>query len=173
MRHLFLVIALFCAGLLPARAADSPAQMVSGKRSIEELLKIPEELKAGRYRLNCGVLIGTSGWVLFARCYPRTGYAPTDLLKAVMYAAKTSLFVPATHDGKRVEVYTTLTVTVDTTVSEPLILAVPNNGADVGKYGPLYTAPPTIRRQPPQSSAAPPGLATARRGSRVAGAANR
>ena len=81
--------------------------MVTGKRSIEELLNIPEELKPGRYTLNCGVLIGTSGWVLFARCYPRVGSAPTDLQKAVMYAAKTSLFEPATRNGKRVEVFTT------------------------------------------------------------------
>ena len=141
MRHLFLVIALFGAGLLPAHAVDSPAQMVTGKRSIEELLNIPEELKPGRYTLNCGVLIGTSGWVLFARCYPRVGSAPTDLQKAVMYAAKTSLFEPATRNGKRVEVFTTLTVKIDTTMSEPLILAVPNDGSDAGKYGPLYTAP--------------------------------
>lgn len=163
MRHLFLVIALFGAGLLPARGADSPARMISGKRSIEELLNIPEELKPGRYTLNCGVLIGTSGWVLFARCYPRSGFAPTDLQKAVMYAAKTSLFEPATRDGKRVEVYTTLTVKVDTTMSEPLILAVPNDGSDVGKYGPLYIAPqryggsrinPPMRRQqwPPRAA---------------------
>ena len=42
MRHLLLVIALLGAGLAPARAADSPAQMVTGKRSIEQLLDIPE-----------------------------------------------------------------------------------------------------------------------------------
>jgi hypothetical protein len=79
------------------------------RSSIEELLSIPEELKPGRYTLNCGVLIGTGGWVLFARCYPRVGSAPSDLQKAVMYAAKTSLFEPATRNGKRVEVFTTLT----------------------------------------------------------------
>ncbi len=141
MRHLFLAIALCGTGLLPAHAVDSPAQMVTGKRSIEELLNIPEELKPGRYTLNCGVLIGTSGWVLFARCYPRVGSAPSDLQKAVMYAAKTSLFEPATRNGKRVEVFTTLTVKVDTTMSEPLILAVANDESDARKYGPLYTAP--------------------------------
>jgi hypothetical protein len=141
VRHLFLAIALFGTGLLPAHAIDSPAQMVTGKRSIEELLNIPEELKPGRYTLNCGVLIGTSGWVLFARCYPRVGSAPTDLQKAVMYAAKTALFEPATRNGKRVEVFTTLTVKIDTTMSEPLILAVANDGSDAGTYGPLYTAP--------------------------------
>jgi hypothetical protein len=124
VRHLFLAIALLGTGLLPAHAVDSPAQVVTGKRSIEELLSIPEELKPGRYTLNCGVLIGTSGWVLFARCYPRVGSAPSDLQKAVMYAAKTSLFEPATRNGKRVEVFTTLTVKVDTTVSEPLRAAV-------------------------------------------------
>lgn len=58
-----------------------------------------------------------------------------------MYATKTSLFVPATHNGKRVEVFTTLTVKIDTSLGDPLILAVPNDGADAAKYGPLYTAP--------------------------------
>jgi hypothetical protein len=141
VRHLLLVLALFGAGLLPARAADSPAQMVTGKRSIEQLLRIPKGVKPGRYTLHCGVLIGTSGWVLFARCYPRTGSAPTKLLSAAIHAAQASLFVPATHDGKKVEVFTTLTVKIDTTLSDPLILAVPNDGEDAGKYGPLYTAP--------------------------------
>ncbi len=99
--------------------------MVTGKRSIEELLNIPEELKPGRYTLNCGVLIGTSGWVLFARCYPRVGSAPKDLQKAVMYAAKTSLFEPATRNGKRSRFTTADGSSND---DEPLILAVPNDG---------------------------------------------
>lgn len=141
MRRLLLVIALFGACLPLTRADDRPAQMVAGKRSIEELLRIPESVKPGRYSLHCGVLIGTSGWVLFARCYSPTGSAPYELQKAVMYAAKTSLFVPATRNGKRVEVFTTLTVEVDTTLEDPLILAVPNDGADAARYGRLYTAP--------------------------------
>ena len=141
MRLAVLIIALLGAVLQPARALDAPAQMVAGKRSIEELLSIPKSLKPGRYALHCGVLIGTSGWVLFARCYSPRGSAPYDLQKAVMYAAKTSLFVPATRNGKRVEVFTTLTVTVDTSLGDPLILAVPNDGADAARYGPLYTAP--------------------------------
>jgi hypothetical protein len=140
VRHLLLVIALF-AGLVPACAADSPAQMVDGKRSIEQLLRIPKGLAPGRYTLHCGVLIGTSGWVLFARCYPRTGFAPNKLLEAAIHAAKTSLFVPATHQGKKVEVFTTLTLKIDTTLNDPLILATPNDGEDAAKYGPLYTAP--------------------------------
>ena len=80
-----------------------------------------------------------------------------------MYAAQTSLFTPATRDGKRVEVFTTLTVKIDTTLSEPLILAVANDGSDAGKYGPLYTAPqryggsrikPPMRREqwPPRAA---------------------
>lgn len=141
MRRLLLAIALFgvCSPL--ARADDRPAQMVSGKRSIEELLRLPKDLRPGRYSLHCGLLIGTSGWVLFARCYSPKGYAPYELQRAAMYAAKTSLFVPATRSGKRVEVFTTITVEIDTTVSDPLILAVPNDGADAARYGRLYSAP--------------------------------
>jgi hypothetical protein len=37
VRHLFLAIALFGTGLLPAHAIDLPAQIVTGKRSIEAL----------------------------------------------------------------------------------------------------------------------------------------
>jgi hypothetical protein len=141
VRHLLVVLALFGAGLVPAHA-DSPAQMFSGKRSIEQLLRIPRGLKPGRYTLHCGVLIGTSGWVLFARCYPpTTDYAPRALYKAATYAARSTLFVPATRSGKKVEVYATLTVKVDTTRSDPLIQSAPNDGADAEKYGALYTAP--------------------------------
>ena len=141
MRRLLLVIALFGAWLPLAHADDRPAQMVSGKRSIEELLRIPKSLPPGRYSLHCGLLIGTSGWVLFARCYSPNGWAPYELQKAVMYAAKTSLFVPATRKGKRVEVFTTVTVLIDTTLGDALILAVPNDGADAARYGRLYSAP--------------------------------
>jgi hypothetical protein len=63
------------------------------------------------------------------------------LLRATTYAAKTSLFVPATRNDNKVEVFTTLTVKVDTTRSGPLIQAAPNDGADAGRYGALYTAP--------------------------------
>lgn len=122
MRYLLLVIALFGAGSLPARAADSPAQMVVGERSIEELLRIPDNLKPGRYRVHCGLKIGTRGWVLFVRCYSMTDSAPDELQQAVMYAARTSLFAPATRDGKAIDVFAMLAVTVDTTLGDPLIL---------------------------------------------------
>ena len=59
--------------------------MVTGKRSIEALLKVPKNLRPGRYSLHCGLLIGTSGWVLFARCYPpTTAYSPVELQRAVL-----------------------------------------------------------------------------------------
>lgn len=77
MRFLLLVIVLFGAGSLPVRAADSPAQMVVGERSIEELLRLPDGLKPGRYAVHCGLKIGTSGWVLFVRCYSMQDPAPT------------------------------------------------------------------------------------------------
>ena len=142
MRRLLLVIALFSAGLVPACAADSPAQMVTGKRSLEQMLHIPKGLKPSRYTLHCGVLIGTSGWVLFARCYPpTTNYVPRELLSAATYGTRASLFVPATRNGKKVEVFTTFTVKIDTTRSDPLIQTAPNDGADAEKYGLLYTAP--------------------------------
>lgn len=141
MRYLLLVIALCGAGSLPARAADSPAQMVVGERSIEALLRIPDSLKPGRYRVHCGLKIGTSGWVLFVRCYSMTDSAPDELQQAVMYATRSSLFTPATRDGKPIDVFAMLAVTVDTSLGDPLILAVLNNGADAAKYGLLYTGP--------------------------------
>ena len=67
--------------------------------------------------------------------------APDDLRQAVVYATRISLFLPATRDGEPVDVWATLMVIVDTRLAEPLILAVPNNGADTARYGLLYTAP--------------------------------
>jgi hypothetical protein len=39
------------------------------------------------------------------------------------------------------DVYLVLAVLVDTTLGEPLVLAVPNNGVERKRYGLLYTAP--------------------------------
>lgn len=58
-----------------------------------------------------------------------------------MYATRASLFVPATRNGEPLDVFAMLAVTVDTTLGDPLILAVLNNGADAARYGLLYTGP--------------------------------
>jgi hypothetical protein len=70
-----------------------------------------------------------------------TDSAPDELQQAVMLATRTSLFAPATRDGKPIDVFAMLAVTVDTSLGDPLILAVLNNGADAAKYGLLYTGP--------------------------------
>lgn len=86
MRHLLLILLLAGAALQSAGAADSPAQMRVGKRSIEELLRIPGDLKPGRYVVQCEAYIGTSGWALAVRCYAMSEGAPRSLQKAVAYS---------------------------------------------------------------------------------------
>lgn len=86
MRALLLVIALFGAGSLPARAADSPAQMVVGERSIEDLLRLPGKLEPGRYEVQCETFIDRTGSARYARCYSMSQRpAPEDLRQAVAY----------------------------------------------------------------------------------------
>jgi hypothetical protein len=143
VRHLLLSIALFSAGSLPARAADSPAQMVVGERSIEALLRIPGKLEPGRYEVQCEAFIDRGGFARYTRCYSMSAgpAPPPDLRQAVAYATRISRFAPAMRNGEPVDVWATLMVIVDTRSEEPLILAVPNNGADTARYGLLYTAP--------------------------------
>lgn len=49
--------------------------------------------------------------------------------------------MPATRDGVTVDVYMLVMVRIDTTQREALILAVPNNGVEAERCGPLYSAP--------------------------------
>jgi hypothetical protein len=122
--------------------ADSPAQLVVGEDSIEELLRLPRKLKPGRYEVHCETYIDRTGDARYARCYSMSAWpAPDNLRQAVVYATRISRFLPAMRDGEPVDVWATLMVIVDTRLAEPLILAVPNNGADATRYGLLYTAP--------------------------------
>ena len=116
--------------------------MVFGERSIESLLRIPRNLEPARYEVQCETYIDRTGDTRYVRCYSMRGrQAPDNLQKAVAYAARISRFVPATRNGEPVDVWATLMVIVDTRSAEPMILAVPNNGADAARYGLLYTAP--------------------------------
>jgi hypothetical protein len=116
---------------------------VVGEGSIEEALRLPRKLEPGRYEVHCKVVINTSGAASYTRCYSTSDWAaPENLRKAVLYAANISRFIPAVRDGEPAEVYATLMVIVDTRLDgDPLILAVPNNGVEVARYGLLYTAP--------------------------------
>jgi hypothetical protein len=142
VRLLLPIIALLGASSLPACAADTPAQMVVGEDSIEELLQVPKHLDPGRYEIQCEALISDSGAARHAVCYSMTGkMGPDTLHSAVVYAVGASRFLPARHNGQPVQVYAVLMVIVDTRLEEPLILAVPNNGVETAKYGLLYSAP--------------------------------
>jgi hypothetical protein len=142
VRHLFLVIVLFGAGLRPANAADAPAQMVIGEDSIEERLLIPRKLEPGRYEIQCEAVIGVNGSARNVVCYSFTDFpAPRRLQFSARHATRISRFIPARRNGAPIEVYALLMVIVDTRLDEPLILAVPNNGAEKARYGLLYTAP--------------------------------
>jgi hypothetical protein len=76
------------------------------------------------------------------------GPAPDDLVDAVTKAALRARFEPAVRDREPIEVYAVFMVLVDTTLAEPMILAVPNNGAERKKFGLLYTAPQRVIEKP-------------------------
>ena len=141
MRRLLLILALAPAALQPVHAADSPARLIEGEDSIEELLRLPGGLSPGRYEVHCETRIGSGGVPRTAHCYSLTNSAPGDLQRAVLKALRDTRFVPAIRNGHAIEVYAVLMVVVDTRLKEPLILAVPNNGVDAARYGLLYTAP--------------------------------
>ncbi|HKS54999.1 MAG TPA: hypothetical protein VJS12_06920 [Steroidobacteraceae bacterium] len=116
------------------------AQLTEGPESIESLLRLPSGLEAGRYVVQCEALVDRTGRARRFTCYTahRDQHA---LARQVRLAGRRAQFVPATRDGAKAEVYMLVMVQIDTTQSEPLILAVPNNGVEAGRYGLLYSAP--------------------------------
>jgi hypothetical protein len=132
---------------LPSRA-DSPAKLVVGHHSIEALLSVPSVLERGRYAVHCEAHILRTGRASQVYCYAMEAPAPDYLVDAVTKAALGARFVPAVRDREPIDVYAVLMVLIDTTLAEPLILAVPNNGVERKKYGLLYTAPQRVIDKP-------------------------
>jgi hypothetical protein len=131
-----------------AMAADSPAQLMVGERSIEAMLRLPGDLARGRYAVHCEAYIMRTGRAEQAYCYTLEGPAPDDLVFSVSEAATRARFVPAMRKGESIHVHVVFMVLIDTTLHEPMILAVPNNGAERQKYGLLYTAPQRVSNTP-------------------------
>lgn len=123
-----------------AAGVTTPARLVEGRHSIERLLRIPQNLPPGRYEVLCEGRIRKQGRTNRIVCYYKDD-SLRSLVKAVRNAASQARYVPARRDGVAADVYMTLMVRIDTTTREPLILAVPNNGVEATRYGPLYTAP--------------------------------
>lgn len=139
--------------------ADRPAQLVVGDGSIEARLRLPSDLDPGRYAIHCEAYVLKDGSVPQAFCYTLGEPAPDSLITAVTKAAERSRFVPAVRHRQFSHVYAVFMVLIDTTLAEPLILAVPNNGVERKKYGLLYTAPQRVLKKPgwgipPQNHAA-------------------
>jgi hypothetical protein len=144
-----LIVTLLGGWTLLAAAADSPAQLPVGEDSIEELMRLPQGLTPGRYTIHCLSHVLRSGSIPRVFCYTsEQEQASTDLINAVVTAAKRSRFIPATREGDAVEVYVQLMVLIDTTLGEPMILAVPNGGTERASFGLLYTAPQRLIRNP-------------------------
>ncbi len=139
---------LFGCWALPGLAEDAPAQLVVGESSIEELLRVPPSVKQGRYAIHCEAYILRSGRAPQAYCYAMETPVPDELVDAVTKTALRARFEPAVRASAPIEVYAVFMVLVDTTLSEPLILAVPNNGVERKKYGLLYTAPQRVIQKP-------------------------
>lgn len=135
-----LLLLLVLCGSYAAAGVTTPARLVEGADSIESLLKLPESLEPGRYEVPCEAQIRSRGRARSFICYYKDN-APRALVKAVTLAGRQASYVPATREGVAVDVYMLVMLRIDTTVRDPLILAVPNNGVEAARYGLLYTAP--------------------------------
>jgi hypothetical protein len=140
-RSLALAALLLSNWLTAAVFADTPARLAVGKVSIEERLRVPDDTPPGRYTIHCEAVFDARGFVPVTSCYYLEEGMPRKLLDAVVRAVRRSRSVPATRAGRRVDVFAQVMVLIDTTLSRPLVLAVPNNGIEREKYGLLYTAP--------------------------------
>ncbi len=135
-----LLILLLLYGGHASASVTTPARLIEGAGSIESLLRLPEGLQPGRYVVQCEAWIRRRGRVRSFLCYA-TKEAHRPVVKAVSYAGRKARFVPATRDGKKEEVYMLVMVRIDITEQGPLILVVPNDGVEAGRYGLFYTAP--------------------------------
>jgi hypothetical protein len=138
-RALLLLLLLFGCHAFAGQDATH-ARLTDGPDSIEKLLRLPKGLQAGRYVIQCEAVVGKKGRTRRFVCFS-THEGQSALIKAVRQAGQRARFVPATRAGKKVDVYMLVMVQIDTSQSEPLILAVPNNGVEAGRYGLSYSAP--------------------------------
>ena len=133
-----------CLALAPlfAHADTTPARLREDEYSIESQLEVPEDLEWRRtYDVHCEVQVRMNGRPRMFTCYKLDTTVPHNLLRAVSRAGMSSRFVPATRDGKPIDICMVLMVRVMLTKQGPLVLAVPNNGVERKRYGLFYIAP--------------------------------
>ena len=140
MARALLLLLLLYGWHAAAAGVTTPARLVEGRYSIESLLHLPENLLPGRYEVPCEAWVRKKGRVKTFICYYKDN-SPRALVKAVTLAGRKARYVPATRDGVAVDVCMLVMLRIDTRGRDPLILAVPNNGAEAARYGLLYTAP--------------------------------
>lgn len=124
-----------------AHAASTPARLTLGEESIEELIEVPDDMPLGRYKVRCEGMVLPNGEAGQFNCYSDQVHAL--LIEATARAVREAKFTPATVNGKKLGVYMSLMVIIQITKDkdDPLVLAVPNNGADADRYGLFYSAP--------------------------------
>jgi hypothetical protein len=129
-------------GPLLAHGDVTPARLREDEYSIESLLQVPDDLERRRsYDVHCEVLVQMTGRPRDCSCYALDPSVPRKLVNAVSRAGARSRFVPATRDGKPIEIYMLLMVRVMLIKNEPLVLVLPNNGIERKRYGLFYIAP--------------------------------
>jgi hypothetical protein len=130
---------------LPAvQAAHTHARLPEGDHALESLIELPKKLEAGLHKVYCEAQIDPTGRIRRSRfhCYTLDDFTAYSLAKAVKRAGYRAQFVPGTRDGVATDVYMVFMVRVFVPAEgEPLILALPNNGAEEERYGLFYTAP--------------------------------
>ena len=132
---------LVLAPLAAHAAADSPARLREDEGSIESRLRIPDGLEWGSYDVHCEVRVLATGIPFQVVCYALDSAVPRKLVDAVRRAGQRAKFVPAVHDGKPAQVFMVLMVRTVIGRGEPLVLVLPNNGAERERYGLHYIAP--------------------------------
>ena len=141
----FFGLAFLCPTLVWAGSIFSPARLLEGEGSIESLLHVPQDLPRGLYVVRCEVLVSVRGQARAVGCYSEKE-PPGQLLSRVEHAASEARYGSAIRDGQPIEAYMQLMVRVYVAGDGSLVLAVPNNGADVDRYGLLYTAPQRLTK---------------------------
>jgi hypothetical protein len=142
MRSAFVTAALLCCWVPASYATHyTPARISEGNQSIEAWLRLPAKLEKRSYVVKCSAVISKFGRTRRFFCYSPDATVPQKVVSAVTDAGWKATWVPATRDGWRVSVWMVLSARIMITDGAPLVLIVPNDGADAARYGQSYSAP--------------------------------
>lgn len=144
------------------------AALPPGDDGLQRLIRMPEQLADGLYRIRCDAMILSAGGVRDLACHGQQSAASIRLQQAIVEAAEQAAFQPARMNGEPVEVSMTFSVLVRIEAGKALVGVFPNDGEHWTTLDMNYVSPQRLSGSFGRTS-----LATSKEGVGAASAALR